>query len=310
MADTSQRKARITVGSGTTLIEKNKEGASIPQGNEIAQNVYNIIRSEQIDFDNAENFNQTESSYFSTANQTYNEAEKVLQALEKKKAMLSYAVTFNANQYTFNARETTVSELIENSIEQDVQDKTVYLSPVEIENGFITQFVAPATNTGSSTIRIQKYDGTYHTTLTLKKYDGISLVNLIASDITQNQLYNVVIIGGNAIIFGSQSSLNLSVQTIGNQTITQWKNASGTVVRQEIIGVETTTIGIGGSRTITFAIPFPGATLVQPQINTGSPDNGLLLPQITSSNSSQFVIRNYDPDSGWTAYKWIAFSQG
>ena len=207
MADTSQRKARIRLGSGTSLVEKNKEGATIPHGNEVSQNGNNVIRSENITFDNAENFNQSESAYNSTANQTYNEAEKLLQALEKKKAMLSYTASFNSNEYTLDARTAIISELIANGIEQYLQDKTVYLSPVSIENGFIAQFIAPANNTGSVTVKIQKYDGTYHTALTAKKYDGTNLVNLVAGDIEQSQLYTLVIISGVLVVFGIQSNI-------------------------------------------------------------------------------------------------------
>ena len=212
MADTSQRKARTTLGSGVSLIGKNKEGATIPQGNEVAQNVYNVIRSEGITFNNAENFDQSESAYFSAANQTYNEAEEQLQALEKKKATFSYTASFNANKYTLDARTAIVSELVVNGIEQDLQDKTAYLSPVAIQDGFFGEFIAPETNTGSATVRIQKYGGTYHTTLTAKKYSGTSLVGLVANDLRKNQLYKFVIIGGELVVFGIELSVAELIQ--------------------------------------------------------------------------------------------------
>ena len=206
MADTSQRATRIPADSGNTLIEKNKEGASIAQGNEVAGNVYNFIRAQGITFDNTENFNQSQSNYYATASAVYTESEKFVQAAELAKAMLSYTATFNANEYTLSARVATIGELIPNGVKQDSQDKTVYLSPLAITDGFHTQFIAPATNTGSVTFKIQLYDGSF-TTIPVKKYNNGILGNLSADDIRQNSLYNVVIIGGEAVLFAIDISI-------------------------------------------------------------------------------------------------------
>ncbi len=200
MADTSQRKARRTIGSGATIVEKNKEGASIAQGNETAGMIWNVIRAEGMSFDNAENFDQDEGEYFESASTVYTETEKLVQTLERKKAMHSYTATFDANEYTLNARSGNLGELVLDNVEQVFQDKTIYLAPNTIDNGFHTTFVAPSDNTDISTIKIQKYDGTY-STFTLKKYNNGSLVNLNAKDILQNHLYTLIIIEGDAVIF-------------------------------------------------------------------------------------------------------------
>ena len=133
MADTSQRKPRRQ-SQGTTEIERNRRFASIPQGNEVAGNVYNTIRGYSglgIDFQNTENFNQSDADYTNSAYTVYNEAEPLLKNLEGRLANSTYTVTFNSNTYTFTAKSATIGELVTSvAPEQEYQDKTVALSPI------------------------------------------------------------------------------------------------------------------------------------------------------------------------------------
>ena len=203
MADTSQRKTRFQNRGNNTQAERNRFGSSIPQGNEAYANMLNIGRSEDIPYQNTENFSQNEASYFSTAKDVYNEAEITLKGLETKKARLSYTVTFASNTYTFTAKTSTISEIILGTFSnQEFQDKTVYNSPIALFDGFNTSFVAPATSTGTTSIQIQLYDGSF-TTKTLKKYnDAGTLVSVVAGDIVLGRKYDIVIIGGEAVLFG------------------------------------------------------------------------------------------------------------
>lgn len=207
MADTSQRKTRYQSRGNNTQAERNRLNASIPQGNEIYANIQNFIRSENIQYQNAENFSQTETSYYSTAKDVYNESELVLQSLETKKARLSYTVTFASNTYTFTAKTSTISEIVDGTFNnQEFQDKIAYNSPIELFDGFNTSFVAPATSTGSTSIQIQLYDGTF-ITKTLKQYnDAGTLVSVIAGDIVLGRKYDIVIIGGEAVLFGVRNA--------------------------------------------------------------------------------------------------------
>jgi hypothetical protein len=205
MADTSQRKPRRQ-SQGTTQIERNRRFASIPQGNEITGNVYNAIRGYSglgINFQNTENFNQSDADYTNSAYTVYNEAEPLLKNLEGRLANSTYTVTFNSNTYTFTAKSATIGELVTSvAPEQEYQDKTVALSPTSLFNGFRTSFIAPATNTGSVTISIQLYDTTF-TSKTLKKYENGVLVNLTAGDIVEKRLYDLAIISGDAVLFSN-----------------------------------------------------------------------------------------------------------
>ena len=202
MADTSQRKPIYQNKGNNTQIDRNRYSTPKPKGNEVAGNVYNLIRSEGINFTNAENFSQTDASFTITAKDVYTESELALQALETKKARLSYTVTFNANVYTLTAKTSTVSEIIDGTFNnQEFQDKTVRNSVVTLFDGFHTSFIAPSANTASASVSIQLYDGTF-TTKTLKKYSGATLIDLVANDIIANNKYDVVIIGGEAVLFG------------------------------------------------------------------------------------------------------------
>jgi hypothetical protein len=203
MVDTSQRKTRFQNRGNNTQAERNRLNASIPQGNEVNANVQNIIRSEDITYSNTENFAQTDALYFSTAKDTYNEGELALQSIETKKARMSYTATFASNTYTLTAKSSTISEIIDGTFNnQEYQDKTVRLSPVALFDGFHTSFIAPATNTGSTSIAIQLYDGSF-TTKTLKKYNDLGvLTTLAAGDVLLMRKYDIVIISGEAIIFG------------------------------------------------------------------------------------------------------------
>ena len=133
MADTSQRKPRRQ-SQGTTEIERNRRFASIPQGNEVAGNVYNTIRGYSglgIDFQNTENFNQSDADYTNSAYTVYNEILLSTKNLEGRLANSTYTVTFNSNTYTFTAATDTISEVVtSNAPEQEYQDKTVALSPI------------------------------------------------------------------------------------------------------------------------------------------------------------------------------------
>ena len=202
MANTSPRQPRWQT-LGITTEERNKLNAIAPIGNEAYINMLNIPRSEDIAFQNVENFTQDEVDYINNAHTTYTEAEVLLKGLETKKARMSYTVTFNANTYTFTAKSATISELITGSgINQTLQDKTVGLSPTSLFNGFHTTFIAPATNTGSATISVQLYDTTF-TSKTLKKYQNGVLVNLTAGDIVEKRLYYISIISGEAVLFSN-----------------------------------------------------------------------------------------------------------
>lgn len=203
MADTSQRKTRYQSRGNNTQAERNRLNASIPQGNEHYGSIQNVIRSENIQYQNTENFSQTETSYYSTAKDVYNESELVLQSLETKKARLSYTVTFASNTYTFTAKTSTISEIVDGTFNnQEFQDKIAYNSPIALFDGFNTSFVAPATSTGSTSIQIQLYDGTF-ITKALKKYnDAGTLVSVVADDIVLGRKYDIVIISGEAVLFG------------------------------------------------------------------------------------------------------------
>jgi len=202
MADTSQRKPIYQNKGNNTQVDRNRYSTPKPKGNEVAGNVYNVIRSEGVLFVNAENFSQTDALFTTTAQDIYKESELTLQALETKKARLSYATTFNANVYTLTAKTSTVSEIIDGTFNnQEFQDKTVRNSVVALFDGFHTSFVAPISNTASASVSIQLYDGTF-TTKVLKKYSSGTLVNLVANDIVANSKYDVVVIGGEAVLFG------------------------------------------------------------------------------------------------------------
>jgi hypothetical protein len=207
MADTSQRKTRFQNTGNNTEAERNRLGASIPQGNEVYANMLNIGRSEDIPYQNTENFSQNESSYFSTAKDVYNEAEITLKGLETKKARLSYTVTFLSNTYTFTAKTSTISEIINGTFSnQEFQDKTVYNSTTALFDGFNTSFVAPATSTGTTSIAIQLYGGSF-VTKALKQYnDAGTLISVVAGDIVLGRKYDIVMIGGEAVLFGVRNA--------------------------------------------------------------------------------------------------------
>lgn len=215
MADTSQRKTRYQSRGNNTQAERNRLNASIPQGNEHYGSIQNVIRSEDIQYQNTENFSQTETSYYSTAKDVYNESELVLQSLETKKARLSYTVTFASNTYTFTAKTSTISQIIDGTFNnQEFQDKIAYNSPIALFDGFNTSFVAPATSTGSTSIEIQLYDGTF-ITKTLKQYnDAGTLVSVVAGDIVLGRKYDIVIISGEAVLFGIQTDFIKTQQRI------------------------------------------------------------------------------------------------
>ena len=111
MANTSPRQPRWQT-LGITTEERNKLNAISPIGNESYVNITNIPRSEDIAFENEENFTQSEVDYINNAHITYTEGEVVLKALEKKKARMSYTVTFNTNTYTFTAKSSTIGKLL------------------------------------------------------------------------------------------------------------------------------------------------------------------------------------------------------
>mgnify|MGYP003330079412 CR=1 FL=1 len=209
MADTSKRKTRRQ-SQGTTQIERNRRSASIPQGNEVAGNIYNVIKGYSglgIDFQNTENFNQSDADYTNSAYTVYNEAEPLLKNLEGRLANSTYTVTFNSNTYTFTATSATISQLVTSvAPEQEYQDKTVALSPTSLFDGFHTTFIAPATNTGSATVSIQLYDTTF-ASKTLKKYENGVLVNLTAGDIAEKTLYHITIISGEAVLFNVPATI-------------------------------------------------------------------------------------------------------
>jgi hypothetical protein len=293
MTDTSQRKTRFQNRGNNTQAERNRLNASIPQGNEINANVQNIIRSEGVAYSNAENFAQTDALYFSTAKDIYNEGELALQSIETKKARMSYTATFASNTYTLTAKSVTISEIIDGTFNnQEYQDKTAYLSPVALFDGFYTSFIAPATNTGSTSIAIQLYDGSF-TTKTLKKYnDSGTLVTLFADDILLGRKYDIVIINGDAVLFGGIQQATETISGIGKiSTTTQvnvgtddltfitplklkayitsitgsLKGTSGyTYLPNGLIlnwGVTSTTVGNIATNTVimNFALPFPTA---------------------------------------------------
>jgi len=226
MTDTSQRKTRFQNRGNNTQAERNRLNASIPQGNEINANVQNIIRSEGVAYSNAENFSQTDALYFSTAKDTYKEGELALQSLETKKARMSYTATFASNTYTLTAKSSTISEIIDGTFNnQEYQDKTVRLSPVALFDGFYTSFIAPATNTGSTTIAIQLYDGSF-TTKTLKKYNNSgTLVTLFADDILLGRKYDIAIINGDAVLFGGIQQATETIAGIAKISTTPLVNA-------------------------------------------------------------------------------------
>jgi hypothetical protein len=265
MADTSQRKTRYQSRGNNTQAERNRLNASIPQGNEHYGNIQNVIRSENIQYQNTENFSQTETSYYSTAKDVYNESELVLQSLETKKARLSYTVTFASNTYTFTAKTSTISEIIDGTFNnQEFQDKIAYNSTIELFDGFNTSFVAPATSTGSTSIQIQLYDGTF-ITKTLKQYNGAgTLISVVADDVVLGRKYDIVIIGGEAVLFGVM-------------------NASQTVAG--IIKTSTTALVNGGIDDTTAVTPL--------QLNTKMEADFIKTQQrITFSYSSPTVL-NY-----------------
>jgi hypothetical protein len=204
MADTSKRKARRQ-SQGATQPERNRRNASIAQGNEVAGLLYNLARAYRkfgTDFQNVENFNQSDADYTNSAHTVYNEIELAIKNLEGRLATMSYTVTFSSNTYTFTAETDTISEVVTSvAPEQEYQDKTVALSPISLFNGFYTSFIAPATNTGSATISVQLYDRTF-ASKTLKKYENGVIVNLKAGDIVEKRLYCITIISGEAVLFG------------------------------------------------------------------------------------------------------------
>jgi hypothetical protein len=321
MADTSQRKPIYQNKGNNTQVDRNRYSTPKPKGNEVAGNVYNVIRSEGVSFVNAENFSQTDALFTTTAQDIYNESELTLQALETKKARLSYATTFNTNVYTLTAQASTVSEIIDGTFDnQEFQDKTVRNSVVALFDGFHTSFVAPSSNTASADIEIQLYDGTFATKV-LKKYSSGVLVNLVANDILANNKYDVVIIGGEAVLFGTVQNLSNVTRTVilgpvvntvqTQQEIVKFYDNAGNLVWKRITGLEATNIAPGANRVITYAEAFTTGldNFIGISVQTAPPEDGILFPQILVLNPSaltQFTLGNKDGNSTLNVYRWVA----
>lgn len=181
---------------------------------------------------------------------------------------------------------------------------------------FATQNSSKQTKLKVST-NIVRYDNGVQELQSLESIDFLYEIitqagtSLSANDITRG--YNIVKFDSSIEKFVLVSSLNktitLTKQTIGNQTITQWKDADGNVIRQEIIGIETTVMPSNTNRTIIFSVSFSSPPIVIPMTGAPSPNNGILVLQVEPIGTSQFVLQFKDPDSSLTSYSWIAISK-
>jgi len=210
-----------------------------------------------------------------------------------------YQANFSTNEYTLD-------------------QSSNYPLPTVISDGFWGAFVSPANNTGSATIKFKKNDNTYHTTLTLKKYSSGTLVNLVANDILANSKYDVVIIGGEAVLFGTVQNLSNVARTVilgpivntiqTSQEIIKFYDNAGVLVWKRITGLEATNIVAGTSRVITFAEAFTTGidNFIGISVQNVTPANGILFPQILMNSLVQFTLSNTDGDSTLNVYRWVA----
>ena len=183
----------------------------------------------------------------------------------------------------------------------------VYTAPLNLFDGFHTSFVAPNANTDSASVSIQLYDGTFETKV-LKKYSSGTLVNLVANDIRQSQLYTIVIIGGELVVFGV-SAIQLSDWTFtdlggGNFWV---KHPNGMIMQfgQVVSG----NVLANGSAFINYHTPFTSTVGIPVvMVQNASPDNGIIAPQTLIPGDgtafTRFQLINKDADSALVTFRW------
>jgi hypothetical protein len=143
----------------------------------------------------------------------------------------------------------------------------------------------------------------------------------VANDILANNKYDVVIIGGEAVLFGTVQNLSNVTRTVilgpvvntvqTQQEIVKFYDNAGNLVWKRITGLEATNIAPGANRVITYAEAFTTGldNFIGISVQTAPPEDGILFPQILVLNPSaltQFTLGNKDGNSTLNVYRWVA----